>query len=206
MEQQTSLNLEMNEPIQESVLTSTTTKRKRNISNKAKSVKKDPIIKAIRNNSSRRSGKKADDQVSSIDFTTKIYADKVELVLNKDCEIVNEDGKMFVVRKYKEFPLSIQASLKILNAKHSYCVCGYNDKIMKAFYKLLVLRDAYIKVAEDKAPIWKSGEDVKYCIKRGKLTTSVSEPCILAFHSEEVRNLFYENFKGLINECKELLG
>lgn len=146
-------------------------------------------------------------QTSKIDFTDKIYADRVELVLDKRCKIVNEDGKMYVVRERKHFPLSMTESLTVLGAKKlSYCIFGHNDKAIKALYKLITHRDAYLKTAEEKKPVWKEGSETKYCIKYGRLITSVSEPCILAFGTEDTRNLFYANFKELIDECKELLG
>lgn len=82
-----------------------------------------------------------------------------------------------------------------------------------AFCKLIVARNAYWKIAGDWKPDWKTDEDgyntVKFCIKNfggeiRRIDTSESNT-ILAFPTEEMRDAFYENFKELINECKELL-
>ena len=156
--EQATLNFGNSQNTQSECNVTTTRKRRRTNAKVTNVPKKDSLISEIRRGAARRN-RKSNDQVSSIDFTTKIYADKVELVLNKDCEIVNEQGKMFVVRKRMEFPTSTQQSLKILGAKTSWCICGYNDKAIKAFYKLLVCRDAYLKLSNNYKPVWEKGSD-----------------------------------------------
>lgn len=79
---------------------------------------------------------------------------------------------------------------------------------MKKFGELLICRDAYWKLAGDWKPYW-SIYDHKFCI--GTDNDKVIEECvttgnrILAFPTKEMRDAFYENFNGLIEECKELL-
>ena len=87
-------------------------------------------------------------------------------------------------------------------------VIGYRGKDLSALQKLLICRDAYWKFADDWHPDWQDSE-LKYCIKSiGADVVKGSDAticCILAFPTEEMRDAFYENFKELIEECKELL-
>lgn len=91
----------------------------------------------------------------------------------------------------------------------------YDAELMTKFSMLKVCRDAYWKIAGEEMglgkpwePDWTSGKPF-YCI-------SVSENIIgkgkwyidnkiLAFPTKEMRDVFYENFKDLIEQCKELL-
>lgn len=80
--------------------------------------------------------------------------------------------------------------------------------LMNQFYQLLICRDAYWKIAGDWKPDWRdmppkhvlnddNGTIVKNQFWYGKQ--------ILAFPTAEMRDAFYENFKELIEQCKELL-
>ncbi len=87
-------------------------------------------------------------------------------------------------------------------------VIGYRGKDLSALQKLLICRDAYWKFADDWHPDWQDSE-LKYCIKSiGADVVKGSDAticCILAFPTEELRDAFWDNFKDLIVECKELL-
>ena len=98
-------------------------------------------------------------------------------------------------------------------------ITDYEDRLsnlMSDLYKLLICRDAYWKIAGEQMglgkpwkPDWTKADERKYCIvnteeniaKWIQKTTNK----ILAFPTEEMANAFYENFKELINEVKELL-
>jgi hypothetical protein len=80
---------------------------------------------------------------------------------------------------------------------------------------LLICRDAYWKIAGEKMglgiswkPRWNDNEK-KYVIhnERGevKSTYYYGNNKILTFPTPEMRDAFYENFKELIEQCKELL-
>lgn len=75
--------------------------------------------------------------------------------------------------------------------------------------KILICRDAYWKLAGDWKPDWNNGELKKHCVycDMGNISRGSWFFCnaILAFSTEEMRDAFYENFKNLIEECKELL-
>ena len=87
------------------------------------------------------------------------------------------------------------------------------------FQKLLTCRDAYWKIAGEEMglgkpwkPSWDKCTGEKYCISRvlntlrhDAVSNSEYHNRILAFPTEEMRDAFYENFKELIESCKELL-
>ena len=92
------------------------------------------------------------------------------------------------------------------------------DRYINALRKLLICRDAYwyYYAKEDNMPFnwkpnWAMYSEPKHCIIysdneikwQGK--HFVTEAKILAFPTGEMRDAFYENFKDLIEECKELL-
>ena len=84
----------------------------------------------------------------------------------------------------------------------------YYRKQLESLYKLFICRDAYWKIAG-----WEPDYEDKWSLKyyigqyKGKVekgTTSYLNR-IFAFPTEEMRDAFYENFKDLIEQCKELL-
>jgi hypothetical protein len=87
---------------------------------------------------------------------------------------------------------------------------------ISALYNLIICRDAYwqlygeeMKLRKPWSPRWYDGYQKKYCISNdgGNIQKGSWHfaNTILAFPTEEMRDTFYENFKELINECKELL-
>ena len=137
--------------------------------------------------------------------------DKTELVLGDDFEVKVENGKTFVVRKQPSYPKTYEECLKIIGYNQSHTIPmnhGHNGLLMMKFQRLLICRDAYWKLAGDWKPYW-SIYGHKFCI--GTDNDKVIEECvttgnrILAFPTKEMRDAFYENFNGLIEECKELL-
>jgi hypothetical protein len=90
-----------------------------------------------------------------------------------------------------------------------------NKTLLNNLNKLKICRDAYWKIAGEQMgldkpwePDW-NDESQKYCIRmdRNKIVNCSSSfnNRILAFPTEEMRDVFYENFKKEIEECKELL-
>ena len=86
---------------------------------------------------------------------------------------------------------------------------GYKGELLKQLQLLLICRDAYWKLAGDWKANWNTNIVAKYCIgacmDRIEKHLSGGANYILAFPTEEIRDAFYENFKDLIEECKELL-
>lgn len=83
---------------------------------------------------------------------------------------------------------------------------NYNQ-LLTIFTKLLICRDAYWKMAGD----WKSSDCQicygisKSCDKIEKFDDLFGGVMILEFPTKEMRDAFLENFKDLIEQCKELL-
>lgn len=79
-------------------------------------------------------------------------------------------------------------------------------KPMLALCQLLVCREVY---RQGWKPNWKDDKEIKYCIERVEnwitKETYTLMAKVLSFQSEEVRDKFLENFKGLIEEAKELI-
>ena len=85
---------------------------------------------------------------------------------------------------------------------------NYCKEQLETLQRLLVFRDAWWKMADDWKPDWNNVSD-KHCIYfvSGEiwLTECQTRQCTLAFPTAEMRDEFYENFKELIEYCKELL-
>ncbi len=165
--------------------------------------------------------------ISGIYLNSCDYADEVELNLG-DYEIEVRDGRTYAVKKKPKYPnnyqkccdvlgLPMQNALEYINIdcnKHDY----YNDlqSTLNCFVSLKMCRDAYWKIAGEEMgldrpwePDWKHLNRKSYCIYNSKnnIVKNViyAENKILAFPTEEMRDAFYENFKDLIEQCKELL-
>lgn len=148
-----------------------------------------------------------------IDFNRCPCADKVQLILGDDYEIKVEDGKTYVVKKQPNYPNTYEECCKVLFpdsiAMGKVLTSGYNCELLEKFGKLLICRDAYWKIAGNWEPYYNNGCITKYIITvaENKIFLDVSEVFnyVLIFPTQEMRNSFYENFKDLIEECKELL-
>lgn len=85
---------------------------------------------------------------------------------------------------------------------------NYCKEQLETLQRLLVFRDAWWKMADDWKPDWNNVSD-KHCIYfvSGEiwLTECQTRQCTLAFPTAEMRDAFYDNFKELIDKCKELL-
>ena len=95
--------------------------------------------------------------------------------------------------------------------------------LINRFNKLLIYRDAYWKIAGEEMglgkpwkPDWENSEERRYSIVNIEGDINLPEKTltkwilkvtnkILVFPTEEMRDAFYENFKELIESCKELL-
>lgn len=153
-----------------------------------------------------------ENKINGILFSNENYADKVELCLGDDYEIVVEDGRTFVQKKKPKYPMTYEECCRVLNVWYKddvAYVAGYQNKLLSNFQKLLICRDAYWKIADNWKPDWNDDVDYVYTIKYNsthiRLYNYTQEYAILAFPTEEMRDAFYENFKDLIEKCKELL-
>jgi hypothetical protein len=142
--------------------------------------------------------------------------------LPEGCQFTDENDnvinatKIILEKKKKEYPKTYGECCELLGKTKAYqSVSGYKTELLEDFQKLLICRDAYWKIAGEEMgldepwePDWKDAA-IKYVLtfSAGNIirTTTRHYNYILAFPTEEMRDAFYENFKELINRCKELL-
>lgn len=117
------------------------------------------------------------------------------------------------------------------NYKECCSVLGFNDAYdlnniathdvvydykLQNFYRLFICRNAYWKIAGEELgldkpwePDWKDSSQQKFTIfyyqDEASLSKGPNVNRVLSFPTEEMRDIFYENFKNLIENCKELL-
>ena len=141
--------------------------------------------------------------------------DNGDWVLNthKDYEIKEIEGKYKVIKKKPQYPKDYEECYKIMKIHSSY-ECAYNQNLLNKinnFYKLLLCRDTYWKIAGEQMglgkpwePDWDNSSTPREFTKinKGRL---IHLSRVLVFPTAEMRDAFYENFKDLIEQCKELL-
>lgn len=133
--------------------------------------------------------------------------------------------KIVLEKKKKEYPKTYKECARIMGVELRNTLWGEDsteyeeqmEDLIDAFIRLKVCRDAYWKIAGEEMglgkpwkPDWTDQESPKYCITSIKDQVEASKRyyimnTILAFPTEEMRDAFYENFKELIESCKELL-
>lgn len=139
--------------------------------------------------------------------------DEVEIVLGDKFELKLEDGKYYAVRKKPKKPIypTTYGECKNMIPKNVY----YGYSMFMTLQNLIICRDVYWDIygkqtglGEPWKPDWNDHRP-KYTITviGNQLIKhhSLSQNYILAFPTEELRDIFYENFKDLIENCKELL-
>lgn len=173
--------------------------------------------------------------ISGIYLNSCDYADEVELNLGDYEIEVRDGKTYAVLKKpkypttyaeccevlmgktdFSEFSL---APIKYSNTTKFDNSVSYDAPHIELFnnlYKIFICRNAYRKIAGEEMglgkpwePDWKNEEQYKYCIyyADGNIQkgTWFIDSFILAFPSEEMRDVFCENFKKEIEQCKELL-
>lgn len=135
--------------------------------------------------------------------------------------VTRNSNKLIVeyVKNKSQYPKTYeeccQITKKVAKTTHQLDI-AYNPNLIYDFQKLLICRDAYWKIAGEEMglsepwkPDWNDGQKYKFVImcSCNDITkeTYVIKNAILAFPTEEMCDAFYENFKDLIDKCKELL-
>lgn len=156
-------------------------------------------------------------KITSVIFHDQNYQDKVELDLG-DYELKQEGDKWFAVKKKSKYPTTYKECCKVLGCKRIVGFVGLDDVEENLYGKFIALkrcRDAYWKIAGEEMKWGKSWEPNWNTLKRyyairvldGEIAYGFGyySNRILVFPTEEMRDAFYENFKDLIESCKELL-
>ena len=137
-------------------------------------------------------------------------------------QFVDENGnvinatKIVLEKKGKEYPKTYEECYEVLDIIENRSIWhGYRSVQLKIFQKLLICRDAYWKIAGEEMGLGKPWEPQganTFSIFYDRLTGEIEKQdgycganSTLEFSTAEMRDAFYENFKELINECKELL-
>lgn len=117
---------------------------------------------------------------------------------------------------FQDFSLVLTKLSANINEENSISPDAPHITLINNFYKLLICRYSYWKIAGEQMglekpwePDWTKADERKYCIVNTEwnITKWVQKTTnkILAFPTEEMRDVFYENFKSEIEQCKELL-
>ena len=139
--------------------------------------------------------------------------DELEYMVPDGYEITEASkDKVFIKPIKPKYPKTIGDCCKVILDIGDYQMCGYKHELLFNFQNLLICCGAYWKIAGEQMGLGKSWEptsDPVYGITRtcNLICTSnrSGNSQLLEFPTEEMRDAFYENFKDLIEQCKELL-
>ena len=154
-----------------------------------------------------------------------LTSDSVMIVVREGFEIIEEQGKFFLKKKKPKYPTTYEDCCEVLNYCGDYFLTTYDNNgnpsiisnilnSINILTKLLICRDAYWKIAGEEMGLqpWKpdwTNETTKYGIRTYQNTVIkdnvIRTNCAFVFPTLEIRDIFYENFKDLIESCKELL-
>lgn len=140
----------------------------------------------------------------------------------------NRDWSTFNHKATSQFPTTYEECCVALNPSFKECKykfllgatdgfgkivdCTYKSSYfseLNALHKLLICRDAWWKVDNNWKPDWEDKEQNKYYISsynnqfRNCYCNSFNR--ILVFRTKELRDKFFETFRELIEQCKELI-
>ena len=120
--------------------------------------------------------------------------------------------KIVLAKKSVRYPSTPKECCEILNTEETYMgIGGYKGKLLEKFQRLLICRDAYWKIAGEEMGLGKSWEPDWKNLSTNHEFIVIKKGCfkyssrLLVFPTAEMRDAFYEAFKKLIEECKELL-
>lgn len=172
------------------------------------------MSEGIREESSMECNKAAYYIQNESDFTREKY----RITFNEDFEVIVEDGVVFAVGKTINLPKTYEDCCKVLGiSQHTKLVYDLHDgcedtvsigylELLNSYRKLMICRDAYWKVAgyvhtgiyDKMYGIVQSGS----VVRRETFTYS---GCMLMFPTEDMCDVFYHNFKGLIINCHDII-
>ena len=155
-------------------------------------------------------------KVSVIKFKPDVCDNKIELQLG-GYEIDVQDGKTYAVKKKSKYPKTYKECCDVLGLNTmDNDAQGYKADLIIRFQELIIARNAYWKIAGEELgldkpwePDWKDCSQQKFTIfyyqDEASLSKGPNVNRFLSFPTEEMRDIFYENFKNLIENCKKLL-
>ena len=127
-------------------------------------------------------------------------------------------AKVITLEKKKpKYPQNYEECCKVLNycCNPSSVKTTHREELIRKFQFLLLARDAYWKIAGEEMGLgkpWTPQDTNTFSIFYDRLTGEIEKQdgycganSTLEFPTPEMRDAFYETFKVLIEECKELL-
>ena len=144
---------------------------------------------------------------------------KIDIPKGYEFAGVDDDKQQVVFTKVQpEYPKTYEECCEVLGYRLvGGTVIGYDAKLITSFQRLKVCRDAYWKIAGEQVGLGKPWKpeytegvvNTYYTIhlfnNKLFLAGTSHRNAILSFPTAEMRDAFYENFKDLIEQCKELL-
>ena len=151
----------------------------------------------------------------------KLNNDKYILDNDSEWSIEISNGVTYLRRKEYSFPKTYEECCKILNINiervlqlnfRAEKLNKYeldNENLINELYRLKICRDAYWKILNWNPTYESLNDSEKYCILKFndeiKKTSTSHRNALLTFPTEKVRDIFYKNFKDIIEKVKELL-
>lgn len=153
--------------------------------------------------------------IAGINLNSTDYADEVEINLG-DYEIEVRNGRTFAVLKKPKYPTTFKGCRAIFDDYNIGNGSGYKESLLASLHDLFVCRNAYWQIYGEETglgkpwePDWNNDYTEKYCIiVEGYIISKCTfrtTQFLLAFPTREIRDMFLENFRDLIEKCKELL-
>jgi hypothetical protein len=145
----------------------------------------------------------------------------LDVCVSEGYEMIEKNGQFYIVKQKTKYPRDYVECCEILYPNENFQtvaqpIKGHNGKKLFVLQKLLICRDSYWQIAGEQMglgkhwePDWTNNYQKKWIINfyQGEinLTTGTNAHFVLAFATEEMRDIFYNNFKKLIEQCKEFL-
>ena len=144
--------------------------------------------------------------------------DRTRLIIPEGYELKTDGDNTYLVKSKPTYPKDYVECCECI--KHNPFinnVSGYKRDTIEALQTLTTCRDAYWKLAGEEMglgkpwkPDWNDCAQHKFGLYTLEneircINLQVLKNIILVFPTEEMRDAFYGNFKGLIEQCKELL-
>ena len=158
-----------------------------------------------------------EEKIKSFEMLENYCADEVKIEFDPaKFEMIQKDNGYYIVKKQLKYPKTYKECCDALGIGTMYNnVQGYKWELIIRFQELLMARDAYWKLEGEEMGLGKPWEptlhhkETHYAISNIggeiKYERYGEYNAILVFPTEKIRDIFYANFKNLIEQCKELL-
>lgn len=138
--------------------------------------------------------------------------DELEYKIPDGYEISEVSKDTVFIKPIKsKYPNTIGDCCKVILDIGDYQMCGYKHELLFNFQNLLICCGAYWKIAGEEMGLGKPWEPDWDNLSTNHEFIKINKGCftyssrLLVFPTTEMRDAFSENFKDLIEQCKELL-